>query len=172
MKKRLIPWLLLFLLGCLGAPGPIAKSTTAPLGQEVNLKQFMLMQDKAVVYFFRMQGGEFIKGELCIDGKDVTYTVPNSFFRKELDPGRHHLLCRTQALGHDSISSQFTPKSLFDIRLDITVENGKIYYFCQKTSYGSFRQQKLVLDQVDPKVAQREIAHSKYRLLVSPSPSE
>lgn len=117
---------MLVLTGCASVP-------MANKGADAQAKQFMPSTDKAVVYIFRNESmGAAIKMPLLIDGQSVGDTAANTYLRKELVPGTHTIVSKTEV----------------DSTLTMDMQAGKTYYVWQEVKMGVFAARS-ALHQVD-----------------------
>jgi uncharacterized protein YceK len=117
---------MLVLTGCASVP-------MANKGADAQAKQFMPSTDKAVVYIFRNESmGAAIKMPLLIDGQSVGDTAANTYLRKELAPGTHTIVSKTEV----------------DSTLTMDMQAGKTYYVWQEVKMGVFAARS-ALHQVD-----------------------
>jgi hypothetical protein len=103
------------LAGCAAYPPSPAPDADA------QARLFKPVADKAVVYILRDRGDLFIREvRVALDGRDVGATLPNTYMRLELDPGKHEIVSFTDPPASLEINTQ--PGGLYYVWQDITPE--------------------------------------------------
>ena len=130
MFKKIVAAMLLIamlvLSGCASVP-------MANKNDDAMAKQFTPSTDKAVVYIFRDESmGAAIKMPLLIDGQTVGDTAAKTYLRKELAPGSHTIVSKTEV----------------DSTLTLDMQAGKTYFVWQEVKMGMFAARS-ALHQVD-----------------------
>jgi Protein of unknown function (DUF2846) len=141
MRKILIGLLLSSLAlvwGCASVPMGDPKMDT-------QYKAFSASPDKATLYVYRSESlGGAIKMPILLDNKLLGDTGPKTYHYKQIDPGTHKLVSKTEN----------------DAELDLNAEAGKIYYVWQEVKMGMWAaRSKLQL--VDEKIGQAGVNQCK-----------
>ncbi|WP_426270413.1 DUF2846 domain-containing protein [Dyella kyungheensis] len=117
---------MLVLSGCASVP-------MASKNDDAMAKQFRPSTDKAVVYVYRNETmGAAIKMPLLIDGQSVGDTAAKTYLRRELAPGSHTIVSKTEE----------------DSTLTLDMQAGKTYFVWQEVKMGMFAARS-ALHQVD-----------------------
>lgn len=112
----------------LGAAAPLraesSKTDEAGIHAEATARLFKAVPGKAVIYLVRDRGDLWTWSvDVYLDGQNMGATGPLSYFRWEVDPGRHVLVSDT------------LPPAL----LEFTTEPGGLYYVWQDINTGQLR---------------------------------
>lgn len=107
---------MLVLSGCASVP-------MASKSDDAKAKLFSPSADKAVVYIYRSESlGAAIKMPLLIDGQAVGDTASKTYLRRELAPGTHVIVSKTEV----------------DSSVSIDMQAGQTYYVWQEVKMGMF----------------------------------
>jgi hypothetical protein len=110
----------------------------APPESDALAKEMQPVAEKAVIYLFRNEPASAPWPiHVTLDQKDMGTTGANTYFRWEVEPGRHILVSRTEN----------KPALILD------AQAGRIYYVWQEIRMGFFRPQS-ELREVDRETAQ------------------
>lgn len=142
MFKKLITTVSLasaiMLAGCASVP-------MASPDQDAKAKQFTASSDKANIYIYRNESmGSAIKMPLLLDGMSVGDTVAKSYILKEVSPGSHNIVSKTEN----------------DATLNIQTEAGKNYFVWQEVKMGAWAAGS-ALHQVDTTKGQAAVKECK-----------
>ena len=116
MKLHLLRWLVAAvpLTGCATVP-------MAPGDADSYAKTWVIRPDKSTIYVYRDERfGGAAKIKLALDGKAVGESGPKTYFRWEVEPGRHDIT--SEAENTDTLS--------------LTTEPGTDYYVWQEAKIG------------------------------------
>jgi hypothetical protein len=103
------------LAGCAAYPPSPAPDADA------QARLFRPVADKAVIYILRDRGDLFIRDvRVAVDGKDVGETLPNTYMRLELEPGKHVIVSYTDPPASLEVDTQ--PGGMYYVWQDITPE--------------------------------------------------
>jgi len=117
---------LTFLGGCASTP-------QASPGRDAQAKQFISYPSSSTIYVYRTDyGGEADRAVLYVDGRLIGETLPQAFFRVDVNPGKHLL----EGIAHDQGT------------LSLETRPGRIYFVEQNVIGGNS-----FFKLVDPKVA-------------------
>lgn len=106
----------LVLTGCASVP-------MASKSADAQAKLFEPSTDKAVVYIYRNESmGAAIKMPLLIDGQAAGDTASKTYLRKELAPGQHTIVSKSEV----------------DATLNLDVKAGQTYFVWQEIKMGMF----------------------------------
>jgi hypothetical protein len=124
------------LMACTAAPAAGPESTETPeagLQAETAARLFKPVPGKAVIYLLRDRGDVWtLDVPVQLDGKPMGSTAPLTYFRWEVEPGKHVIVSDT------------VPAAA----LEITTEPGGLYYVWQDINAGHMRGRSR-LSQVD-----------------------
>jgi hypothetical protein len=111
-------------VGCNIFPHKVATTPMATWASDEEAKRYLPVPDMAVIYIYRDTpiGSEIAMGVL-VDGKTVSSTVPRSFARIEIKPGKHEIISRAEN----------------DFPMALEVEAGKVYFLRQVTKFGVWK---------------------------------
>lgn len=102
------------LTGCASVP-------MATPDQDTKAKQFSTAQDKANIYIYRNETmGSAVKMPLLLDGVSIGDTVAKTYVLKEVAPGSHSIVSKTEN----------------DATLNLNAQAGKNYYVWQEVKMG------------------------------------
>ena len=82
-------------ISCLGT-GPYYSVPMASLGLDIAAKRFDAIHDRSVVFIFRNDKASWARTPISIDGQEIGFMVPSTFFRIELNPGIHEINVSTE----------------------------------------------------------------------------
>ena len=103
-----------FMTGCASVP-------MASPEQDSKAKQFSTTEGKANIYIYRNESmGAAVKMPLLLDGVSVGDTVAKTYLLKEVTPGKHTIVSKTEN----------------DSTLDLNTQSGKNYYVWQEVKMG------------------------------------
>lgn len=86
-------------------------------------KQFTTVSDKAKIYIYRNENmGAAVKMPVLLNGMSVGDTVAKSYILREVEPGEHTILSKTEN----------------DAELKLTAQAGSNYYVWQEVKMGAF----------------------------------
>jgi hypothetical protein len=104
----------LLLSGC-------ATVTMAPTDADQFAKTFVIRPDKSTIYVYRNERlGTAAKMSVALDGKPMGESAPKTYFRWEVDPGRHDIT--SEAENTDTLT--------------LTTQPGTDYYVWQESRVG------------------------------------
>lgn len=116
----------LLMLVSLGAMLVLSGCASVPMASksaDAQAKLFTPSTDKATVYIYRNESmGAAIKMPLLIDGQSVGDTAAKTYLRKELAPGSHTIVSKTEV----------------DSSLSLDMKAGHTYYVWQEVKMGMF----------------------------------
>ncbi len=142
MKRTIrLGWALAFaiaLTGCASVP-------MAPPEADTQAKQFITAADKANVYIYRNENfGGAIKMPVLIDGMLAGDTGPKTFIFKQLPPGKHTIISKTEN----------------DSTLTLEVIGGRNYFVWQEVKMGVWAARSQ-LQQVDEATGRAAVGECK-----------
>lgn len=142
MLKKLIVSLSLagavLLTGCASVP-------MATPEQDSKAKQFSTASDKANIYIYRNETmGSAVKMPLLLDGVSVGDTVAKTYILKQVSPGTHNIVSKTEN----------------DATLNLDAQAGKNYYVWQEVKMGVWAARS-ELHEVDASKGQKAIKECK-----------
>ena len=128
----------------------------APTEQDAAAKAFSVSAGKANIYLYRNETFRGNSGfEVSLDGRPLGTIFPMTFFRIEVEPGRHSLLSKDPG------------SRSYDSMLDVVADAGKNYFVWQemKMEFPSGKTQ--LLQHIDETKGRAEVAECQL-LIASP----
>jgi hypothetical protein len=111
----------LLAVGAVLAAGCAAYPPSPASDADAQARLFKPVADKAVIYIVRDRGDLFVRDvRVAVDGKDVGETLPNTYMRLEVEPGKHLIVSFTNPPASLEIVTQ--PGGLYYVWQDITPE--------------------------------------------------
>jgi len=138
--------LLVTLMGTASLVGGCASVPMASAEADAKAKTFVATTDgNAELYVYRNESlGSALKMPLLLDNTSIGDTGPHTFVLKEITPGKHTIVSKTES----------------DVSLDINAQPGQTYYVWQEVKMGVWTARS-ALHQVDEKTGQQAVKECK-----------